>query len=223
MSAASVLRRTDVTAFSRRQSASACGRGLAALARVTVVTVLAASLGVGAVAPAVADPSQPPDPPLPVFVPTASDWQPKFPHPYDETRKDVTDADVNAMREMCQWFEAQYVDLRRQMDAFGFDLLAANNDWTVPGIQSHADALASNIEQTVAFLTPRTLALTQTQDFAGDNFFPIYQGESFYRLWQHLSNTGVGIRARNTAWIYGPSQQRFKHWGSAIQHSHVCD
>ncbi|MCV7386493.1 hypothetical protein H5P34_00330 [Mycobacterium porcinum] len=170
-----------------------------------------------------ADPAAPPPAPLPVFTPTASDWQPKFPFPSDATRKNVTDADVNAEREMCQWFNAQYVDLRRQMDQFGFDLLHANNDWTVPGIQLHADAVAANVEQSVAFLAPRAEALTQSQDFANDNYFPIYQGESFYRLWQHLSNTGVGIRARNTAWIYGPSQQRVKHWASRIERSHVCD
>ncbi|MEB3034045.1 hypothetical protein [[Mycobacterium] nativiensis] len=135
----------------------------------------------------------------------------------------MTDSDITAEREMCQWFTAQYVQLRRQMDRFGFDLLHANNDWTVDGIQSHADAVAANIEQTVAFLTPRAEALTQSRDFAGDVYFPIYQGESFYRLWQHLANTGIGIRSRNTAWVYGPSQQRVKHWGSRIERSHVCD
>jgi hypothetical protein len=170
-----------------------------------------------------ADPSLPPPPPLPVFTPTANNWAPKFPVPNDATRKNVTGADITAENEMCQWFNAQYVVLRRQMEEFGFDLLQANNDWTVPGIQTHADAVASNIEQSVAFLAPRAQALTQSQDFAGDNYFPLYQGESFYRLWQHLSNTGVGIRARNTAWVYGPSQQRVEHWGSRIERSHVCN
>jgi hypothetical protein len=169
-----------------------------------------------------ADPSMPPPPPLPVFTPTANNWQPRFPVPNDATRKNVTPADVTAENEMCQWFNAQYAELRREMDEFGFDLLQANNDWTVPGIQTHADAVASNIEEAVGFLAPRAQALTQSQDFAGDVYFPIYQGESFYRLWQHLSNTGVGIRARNTAWIYGPSQQREEHWGSRIERSHVC-
>lgn len=172
---------------------------------------------------AAADPSAPPPPPLPLFTPTASNWTPKVPYSYEATQKNVTPADINAEREMCQWFNAQYRELIRQMDEFGFDLLQANNDWTVPGIQAHADAVASNIEQSVAYLAPRAEALTQSQDFAGDMYFPLYQGESFYRLWQHLSNTGVGIRARNTAWIYGPSQQRVEHWGSRIERSHVCN
>jgi len=194
--------------------------------RTTVVLSCLATLAAICVAPgtrASADPSDPPPPLLPQFVPTASSFTPQFPYPYDETRKNVTPADINAEREMCQWFNAQYHDLRRQLDQFGFNLLQANNDWTVGTIQAQADNVATNVEQAVAFLAPRAQALTQSQDFANDNYFPIYQGESFYRLWQHLSNTGVGIRARNTAWIYGPSQQREEHWGTRIERSHVCD
>jgi 5'-3' exonuclease len=189
---------------------------------VASLLALAATLSTSLSGPANAEPVDVP-PPLPQFIPTASNWAPKFPPPYDATRNDVAEADVTAEHEMCQWFNAQYVELHRQMDQLGFDLLHANNDWTVPGIQLEADAVASNIEQTVAFLAPRAEALTQSQDYAADNYFPMYQGESFYRLWQHLSNTGVGIRARNTAWIYGPSQQRTEHWGSRIERSHVCD
>jgi hypothetical protein len=184
---------------------------------------LAASVSTMLGGSAHADPSDPPVPPLPTFVPTSSNWTPKFPPPYDATRKNVTPAEITAEGEMCQWFNAQYRGLQRQMDQLGFNLLQASNDWTVPDIQLQADAVASNIEQSVAFLAPRAQALTQSQDFADDNYFPLYQGESFYRLWQHLSNTGVGIRARNTSWIYGPSQQRVEHWGSRIERSHVCN
>ena len=46
--------------------------------------------------------------PLPVVTPTASNWTPKFPFPYNQTRGSVTDADITAEREMCQWFNAQY-------------------------------------------------------------------------------------------------------------------
>jgi hypothetical protein len=198
---------------STKRSALAVLSGLALVA--SIFTVLGGRAN--------AEPSDPPAPPLPLFSPTASNWAPKFPPPYDATRKNVTDADITAEGEMCQWFNAQYHDLIRQMDQFGFNLLQASNDWTVPDIQLQADAVASNIEQSVAYLAPRAQSLTQSQDFAGDQYFPIYQGESFYRLWQYLSNTGVGIRARNTAWIYGPVQQRAEHWGSRIERSHVCD
>jgi hypothetical protein len=173
--------------------------------------------------PVHAEPSDQPAPPLPMFTPTPSNWSPKFPFPYDATRKNVTDADVTAEREMCQWFKAQYEELQRQIDAFGFNLLTASNDWVVEGIQLQADAVVANIDQTEEYLAPRAQALTHSQDFAGDEYFPLYQAESFYRLWQHLSNVGTGIKARNTAWVFGPSVQRVKHWGSRIIRSHVCD
>ncbi len=124
---------------------------------------------------------------------------------------------------MCQWFTAEYRELVRQIDRFGFNLDEASNDWTVGQIQAQADAVAANIDQAEAYLAPRAQALTQTADFAGDVHFAIYEGEAFYRLWQYLSNVGVGIKARNTSWVNGPSVERVKHWGSQIHRSHVCD
>src|SRR5258705_3928487 len=53
---------------------------------------------------------------LPVVTPVASDWQPQFPFPFDQTRRYVTDADVTAEREMCQWFDAQFDALKRQIE-----------------------------------------------------------------------------------------------------------
>ena len=58
------------------------------------------------------------------------------------------------------------------MDEFGFDLLQANNDWTVPGIQAHADAVASNIEQSVAYLAPRAEALTSKSGLRRRHLLP---------------------------------------------------
>lgn len=172
---------------------------------------------------AAADPNDPPYPLLPDVAIGPSNWVPKFPIPYGETRGSVTEADINAEREMCQWFNQNFKPLRRQIDSFGFNLFQASNDWTVGQIQAQADSVAANIDRAEDFLAPRAQALTQTQDFANDNYFPLYQGESFYRLWQHLSNVGVGIKSRNTAWVNGPSEQRVKHWGSRIERSHVCD
>ena len=203
----------------RPRRRSAIRRVPGALSGLMVLAAVCVAMGT----PAGADPSDAPPPLMPEFVPTASNWAPQFPYPYDQTRKNVTDADINAEREMCQWFNARFRDLRDQMDKFGFNLLQANNDWTAGTIQAQADNVATNVEHAVAFLTPRTTALTTSQDFAGDMYFPIYQGEPFYRLWQELSNVGVGIRARNTAWVYGPSQQRVKRWASQIERSRVCD
>lgn len=209
----------------RNMTSGAVDRSIAV--RITRIALLVISLVLVSLAlvngQSRADPSDPPVPPLPEVNAQPNSWTPKFPYPYDSTRKSVTDADITAMGEMCQWYKVNYKELSRRIDNFDYNLLQANNDWTVGLIQAQADAVAANIDQATDFLAPRAQSLTQTTDYAGDNYFPIYEGESFYRLWQHLSNVGVGIRARNTAWVNGPSVQRFKHWGSRIQRSHVCD
>lgn len=192
-------------------------RGLLAIVTVAV------SVSFVFIAPAGADPTvEEIAPPLPVIVPTASDWQPKYPFPYDQTKDEVTDADINALREMCQWYIAQYETLMTQIDNFNNILIRSNGDYGVAGNQQLADAVTANIDQSVAFLTPRAQSLTHSRDHAGNEYFPLYQGESFHLLWQHLSNVSAGISGRQPAWFVGPSVQRVLRWGSRINRSHVC-
>jgi hypothetical protein len=172
--------------------------------------------------------------PLPVIVPTPSNWQPRFPFPFNQTRNRVTDADITAEREMCQWYNAQYEQLRDQIDRVQFNRIQQNgpgvrigsgtdSDYSAAGVQQQVDIVAANLDQAVAFLTPRAQALTVDQDMANDNFFPLYEGESFYRLWQQLSNVDDGIKAHQPDWFTGPSVQQAKRWGERIHRSHVCD
>ena len=171
--------------------------------------------------------------PLPVITPTPTNWVPKFPFPYDQTRSQVTDADINAEREMCQWYNAQYEILSDQIDRLQFNRQQQNGpgvrigeatdwDYSFGPIQQQVDIVTANIDQSEAFLAPGAQALTQSQDYSGDNFFPLYQGKSFYLLWQHLSNVSAGIKAHQPDWFTGPSVQRVKRWGSEINRSHVC-
>ena len=180
------------------------------------------------------DPPSPPDPPsdsdvirpLPVITPTASNWQPKFPFPYDQTRNNVTDADITSMREMCQWFNAQYPTLRAQIDRLQYNRVGPDGkdyDYGRDDIQQQVDIVTGNIAQAVDFLTPRAQALTQAQNPFGDNYFPIYEGEAFYKLWEQLSNVNNGILAHQPDWFTGPSVQKAKRWGSDVQRSHVCE
>lgn len=164
--------------------------------------------------------------PLPAIIPTASNWAPKFPFPFDKTRKFVTENDIRAEREMCQWYNAQYDELIRQIDRVQFNRIADNGqdfDYTINGVQDQVDILAANIDQSVEYLAPRASALTQSYDSVGDSYFPLYHGESFYLLWQHLSNVNDGIKSHQPDWFTGPSVLRVKRWGSAIHRAHVCD
>ncbi|WP_454786524.1 hypothetical protein [Mycobacterium antarcticum] len=199
--------------------------------------VILFAMGVWTGPPADADPDGTvplPDPPsdsslirpLPVITPTASAWAPKFPFPYDQTRNSVTDADITAMREMCQWYNAQYATLRFQIDRLQTNRIGPDGqdyDYSRDDIQQQVDIVSGNITQAVDFLAPRAQSLTQAQNPYGDNYFPIYEGEAFFKLWEQLSNVSNGILAHQPDWFTGPSVQKAKRWGSDIHRSHVCE
>lgn len=164
--------------------------------------------------------------PFPVITPTPSNWQPQYPFPYSETRNRVTDADITAEREMCQWYQAQYETLSRQIDRLQFNRISENGtdfDYSVDNVQQQVDIVVGNINQSLAFLTPRVQALTQSQNYVGDTFFPLFKAEAFYKLWEQLSNVSNGINAHQPDWFTGPSVQKAKRWGTDIHRSHVCD
>jgi hypothetical protein len=175
-----------------------------------------------------------PDPPsnsdlmqaFPVFNPTPSAWVPKFPFPYDQTQNNVTNADVTAMREMCQWYNAQYSTLSAQIDRLQFNRIGSDGkdyDYSHDDVQQQADIVTGNVSRAVDFLTPRAQSLTQSQNPYGDNYFPMYKGEAFYKLWEQLSNVNNGIMAHQADWFTGPSVQKAKRWGLDIHRSKVCE
>lgn len=187
--------------------------------------------------PSMAAPDDPvplPDPPsdsllirpLPVITPTASDWTPKYPFPYDQTRNAVTPADITAMGEMCQWYNHQYATLRAQIDRLQYNRIGSGGkdyDYTRDGIAQQVDIVSGNIGRSLDFLTPRVHSLTQAQNSFGDNYFPIYEGEAFFKLWEQLANVNNGILAHQPDWFTGPSTQKAKRWGSDIHRSRVCE
>jgi len=200
---------------------------------VTFAAILIGLLGAsGLAAPrANADPSLPPTDdeliqPLPVVVPQPTNWVPKFPFPYDQTRDQITTEDIRVESEMCQWYTAQYKILNDQIGRLQFNRISPNGtdwDYSVNAVQRQVDIVTTNIDQALDFLAPRAQALTQRQDFAGDNYFPLYQGQAFYGLWQQLSNVNNGIKAHQADWFTGPSYLRMKRFASEINRSHVCD
>lgn len=161
--------------------------------------------------------------PLPVVVPVANGWQPQFPFPFDQLRHNVTEADITAEREMCQWFNAQYYELKDQIERLNNSVIRHNGNFDAPEIQQRSAVVNANIDQSLAFLAPRAQALTQSHDHAGNMYFPIYQGDAFYGLWQQLSNVSNGLKARQPTWFTGPSFLHSQRWGSKINRSHVCD
>ena len=160
--------------------------------------------------------------PLPPVIPVPDSWEPLWPFPFDQTRDQVTEAEINAEREMCQWFNAQYDVIRRQIAGLNNAVVRANGNFDGPGVPERTAIVVGNLDQALQFLTPRVLTLTQSHNYVGDMYFPLYQGDSFYGLWQQMSNVVNGIKARQPTWFTGPSYHRMMHWGSKINRSHVC-
>lgn len=194
-----------------------------ALVAITVLATLAAGVTAARAQADDDDPGIPPAPvPLPVVTPTANGWQPKFPFPYDQMKGSVTDAEVNAEREMCQWFNAQYEPLKLQIERMNDTIIRNNGNFDTNDVPRQLDMVTANIDQSVDFLTPRVQTLTQSYDHSGDMYFPLYEGDSFYGLWQQLSNVSAGLKGHQRTWFSGPSFLRAQHWGSKINRSHVC-
>jgi hypothetical protein len=163
--------------------------------------------------------------PLPVITPTPSNWRPKFPFPYDQTRDRVTQADITAMGEMCQWFNFQYATLRDQIDRVQYNRIGPDGkdfDDSRDDIRQQVDILTANLDNALAFLDPRVHALTIDQNTFGDNFFPVYEGEQFFKLNEQLFNVNNGIKARQADFFTGPSVLKAQRHGSDIYRSHVC-
>lgn len=205
----------------------------------TIVAVL--TIGLATAAAAFADPvsggEMPSDDqlirPLPVVVVEPTNWVPKFPFPFDKTRHMVTDADINAERELCQWYNAQYGILIDQIDRLQFNRIqqygpgvriGSGTDWdySFGPIQRQVDIVTGNIDRSMEFITPRVQAFTINHDYVGDIYLPLFQAHSFYVLWQNLANVNNGIKAHQPNWFTGPSVQLLKRAGSEINRSHVC-
>lgn len=160
--------------------------------------------------------------PLPVFTPTPSNWAPQYPYPFGEWRDQVTPADITAESELCQWYNAQFEQVRAQTERLNMHLISANGDWAAPTITEQADAVTANLDRVLDFITPRAQTFTIGQDYLGGLFFPLYGSESFYRLWQQMSNVRDGIKGRVPAWHSGPSFQQMMRFGTKIDRQHLC-
>ena len=162
-------------------------------------------------------------PSLPAFIPYASDWQPNTTvYPYNLWQNRVTPEQVTAMRESCQWFNAQYDTLISQVFGFQRFLGDRHDVWTAPGVQPAADAVIANLDQSAAFLDPRghTLFIVNYPDQS--EYSPVYNGDSMFHLWYQLTQISDNMEHQL------PSGQLNAHiatanvYGTTIRDSGVC-
>jgi hypothetical protein len=170
-----------------------------------------------------------PAPPLPVFTPTPTDWGPNFAFPHNLHQNQVTDADITAEREMCEWFNAQFGALMDQINTFNGNLAANHDDYGAPGIQQQADAVTANIDQSERFLDPRARTFTLASNcrfFVNDDdceqYYPLFESSDFRRVWEQQSNISTSIKNHNPSGITNISIGLTNLYANGIQGSGVC-
>lgn len=185
----------------------------------TWATAAAIAAGVLTAAPGRAE-----TPSLPVFTPHPSDWSPDYTvFPYNLWQMRVTPEQVTALRESCQWFNAQFDTL--MAGAHGFqNFLDQNHDvWSTPGVQSAAGTVVANLDQSAAFLEPRvhTLYITNYPDH--DEYSPLYHGDSFFSLWNQLTGMSDKIRRKVPSGQINANVATADVYGYVIRNSGVCE
>ena len=164
-----------------------------------------------------------PTPSLPQFVPHQSDWQPNaVVYPYNLWQNRVTPEQVTAMRDSCQWFNAQYDPLMSQVFGFQHFLDSQHDNWQAPGIQQAANTVEANLDQSAAFLDPRAHTLFIVNYPDQSEYSPVYNGDSMFHLWYQLTQIGDNMKHQL------PSGQLNAHiatanvYGTTIRDSGVC-
>ncbi|WP_415880999.1 hypothetical protein [Mycobacterium intracellulare] len=161
--------------------------------------------------------------PLPVFEPHSSDWQPNYSaFPYNVWQSHVTAEQVNAERESCQWFDAQYEQLMGQVLAFQHVLGDHHDVWSAPGIQPAGDMVVANVDRSAAFLDARVHTL-YVVNYDKNLYSPLYQGDSLYHLWYQLTQISDKLRQRDVSGVINANIATANVYGSTIRDSMVCN
>ncbi|MBU9764383.1 hypothetical protein FR943_11075 [Mycobacterium sp. TNTM28] len=180
--------------------------------------LVGAFVALGLAAPASAEPS------LPVFEPHPSDWAPNYTvFPYNLWQVRVTPEQIDAQRESCQWFNAQYDTLMSQIVGFQHFLGEHGDYWTEPGVQAAGDAVQANIDQSAAFLDSRahTLYITNYPDHS--QYSPLYNGDSIYHLWFQLTQISDKMRQQQPSGFINANIATAQVYGNVIRESGVCN
>ncbi|WP_299565414.1 hypothetical protein [uncultured Mycolicibacterium sp.] len=162
-------------------------------------------------------------PTLPVFTPHESAWQPDDTvFPYNLWRVRVTPEQVVAMRDACQWFNAQYDELMGQVFALENLLADHHDDWSAPGVARAGDVVAANLDQSAAFLDPRVHTLFIVNYPDQSEYSPVFHGDSMYRLWFQFTRIADAIRQRIPSGQIYANVATASVYGTVIRDAGVC-
>lgn len=186
------------------------------------VAVVCGALALSATLPGVAH-ADDATPTLPVFVPYPSDWAPDYTvYPYNLWQVRVTPDQINAQRDSCQWFNAQYDTLRDQIYGFQHYLDDRHDVWTAPGVQGLANVIRANVDQSAAFLDPRAHTLYIVNYPDRSEYSPLYNGDSIYHLWYQFTQISDKIARRLPSGQINANIAAMNVYGNVIRDSGVC-
>lgn len=191
--------------------------------RTLCAALVGAAFSLGLAAPAAGEPTGA-APSLPVFVPHPSDWAPNYTvFPYNLWQTRVTPEQIDAQRESCQWFNAQYGTLMTQIVGFQNFLGGQHDYWTAPGVQAAGDAVKANVDQSAAFLDPRAHTLYITNYPDQSQYSPLYNGDSIYHLWYQLTQISDKIAKQQASGVINANIATANVYGNTIRDSGVCN
>lgn len=191
--------------------------------RTACAALVGAALTLGTSVSATAEPNGA-TPTLPEFVPHPSDWAPDYTvFPYNLWQTRVTPEQIDAQRESCQWFNAQYGTLMGQIVGFQHFLGEQHDYWTAPGVQAAGDAVKANVDRSAAFLDPRAHTLYITNYPDQSEYSPLYNGDSIHHLWYQLTQISDKIQKQQPAGVINANIATANVYGNVIRDSGVCD
>ena len=162
-------------------------------------------------------------PSLPVFVPHPSGWSPNYTvFPYNLWQVRVTPEQIDAQRDACQWFNAQYDPLIGQTRGFQEYLGDRHDVWSAPGVQGSAGVIAADLDQAAGFLEPRAHTLYVTNYPDQSQYSPLYHGDSVYHLWYQLTQISDKIKRELPSGQINANVATAKVYGNVIRDSGVC-
>ncbi|AIC72858.1 Uncharacterised protein [Mycobacteroides abscessus] len=183
---------------------------------------VAVAIGLALAAPAGADPGQGAS--LPVFVPHPSDWAPDTSvYPYNLWQSRTNDEQVTALRDSCQWFNAQYDTLMSSVYGFQNYLRDHHDVWAASGSETVGTVVTANLDQSAAFLDPRVHALYITNYPDQSQYSPLYNGDSFYHLWFQFTQISDKIKQQLPSGVINANIATANVYGNTIRDSGICD
>ena len=162
-------------------------------------------------------------PTMPMFAPHPSNWSPDYTvFPYNLWQVRVTPEQITAMRESCQWFNAQYDELMNQVFGFQRFLGDQGDDWTASGVTAAGAVVAANLDQAAAYLDPRAHTLFIVNYPDQSEYSPVFNGDSVYRLWYQFTQTSDKIKRRLPSGQINANTATANVYGTVIRNSGVC-